>query len=293
MKPGFEESQFGALFQDSVARSEPDQDDVMIVPIGQVLEAQVGFDIAFWFPHSHRLWGTLGIPGLLGLPRSTWAPDLREPVPITGRAINLFFQFKRSDYLYGANAKYRHRFDQPYWRFRVDRSANPVSKPQHDLLEELESRVGADALVRYVAPRFHEFHELEALAAKREVAEHCVYVPPSDFAPQHISYHFTASDQVVNPEPESREPADWNVFNQIVESRLSDSALLNGLLANVPSLFDDMDILNRRELGYPWIVPQDVPGRVRDLITPLLPAARFLFEHRIDWFVGIERSQEP
>lgn len=265
----------------------------MVVPIGQVLEAQVGFDVGWWFPRRHRIWGTLGVPGLPGLPRSSWAPDLREPVPITGRAINLFFQFKRSDYLFGANATHRQRFAQPYWRFRVDRSVNPGSQPQHDLLEDLESRVGADALVRYVAPRFHEFHALEALAARREVAAHCVYVQPSDFAPSHTSYHFTESDQVVNPEPAAREPADWSAFYETVESRLAGSELLNGLLANVPGLFDDMDVLNRSELGYPWIVPQDVPGPVRDLITPLLPAARFLFEHRIDWYVGFERSQEP
>lgn len=293
MKPEFEESQFGALFQDSVTRqSWLRRNRVMVVPIGQVLEARLGFDVAWWFPRRHRIWGTLGVPGLPGLPRSSWAPDISEPIPVTGRAINLFFQFKRSDYLYGANAMYRQHFREPYWRFRVDRTVNPASQPQHDLLEALESRVGSKALVRYVAPRFHEFSELEVLAAKRQVAEHCVYVPPSDFSPDHVAYHFTASDQLVNPEPDARDPADWNTFFQVVAARVSNAPLLDGLLAEAPGLFDGIDALNVRELGYPWVLPRDVPELARALITPLLPAARFLFEHRIAWYVGVEQSLE-
>ncbi len=156
------------------------------------------------------MWGILHFPPLPGLSRPAWNPNLSASAAVTSKALNVFFQFKRSDYLHRSYATYFDDLGGPYWRFQVDRTDNVGSLPQHELLEQLETRTTDSGLVRYVAPMCHTYAELETLCDTRSLLEECVYVAPTRFMPDHTTcVYMSATNMIVNPDPEPTTADTW------------------------------------------------------------------------------------
>lgn len=291
MKSQFEESQFAVFFQDDLTHRQ--HGAVTLAPIGQVLEARVGFDLGGWLPRHHPLWTTLGPMALPGLPLSGWNPDLDPAASVTSRALNVFFQFKRSDYLHRTNAKHYRSLGGPYWRFRVDRSVNPGGIPQHEMLELLEQRTSGQALVRYVAPLCHRYTELETLCHHRQLLEHCVYVAPTSFAPGHTTCAFTSpTSLLVNPDPERARADDWGD----VLSALSESARqardIDDLIFGAAELAQSLGARRYEDLGYPWRISQRGPYEDRRLLQSYATAAELFFRLRVRWLVALSSERD-
>lgn len=287
MKPQFEESQFAVFFVDDLTHRTLGR-NVVLAPIGQVLEAKLGFDLGAWVPPGHPLWGPLGTVPLPGMSRPGWNPALSPRAAVTSKAINVFFQFKRSDYLLRPYARYFSDFGGPYWRFRVDRTLNVGSLPQHDLLEALEARTAGAALVRYVAPICHLYDELEAHCDSRTLLEQCVYVAPSRFAPAHTTCIFTSpANAMVNPDPESVKVDSWTQLQGRIADMVADAVDIEELLERTLELAYSLGARQPSELRYPWRLPQALPSEVRSVLELYLPAMDLMFRARLNWLVAL------
>lgn len=86
--------------------------------------------------------------------------------------IPIFLQFKRSDYLSRANAKYYNTFSSQYYRFNLH--ALKHSK-QHNLLLALEKK---GQLVFYVAPKFHSQKSLYNHYFSSKIITNSIWVNP-------------------------------------------------------------------------------------------------------------------
>lgn len=84
----------------------------------------------------------------------------------------IFLQFKRSDYLSTANAKYYKYFSSKYYRFNLH--ALKHSK-QHNLLLALERK---GELVFYVAPKFHSQSSLHRHYFSSGIIKNSIWVSP-------------------------------------------------------------------------------------------------------------------
>lgn len=84
----------------------------------------------------------------------------------------IFLQFKRSDYLSTANAKYYRYFSSKYYRFNLH--ALKHSK-QHNLLLALERK---RKLVFYVAPKFHSQSSLHEHYFSSSIIKNSIWVSP-------------------------------------------------------------------------------------------------------------------
>lgn len=145
---------------------------------GQVLERIVGYDAAAAPSPEHVVWRILQSPRPAGvrLVPSMWAP---QPQPAATRLprtpITLILQFKRPEYLYGASAGQWRFWGQPYFRFGRDAQ-------QQRVLHLLERNAGNDALVRYAAPAFWQWGQLEAAHLQGQVVQMSGFVSPSRLA---------------------------------------------------------------------------------------------------------------
>lgn len=93
-------------------------------------------------------------------------------VPVQGWTI--FLQFKASQYMKRRSAMHWDEYGHPYFRFPI----RPATySGQHRLLLELARQVDVAHFVAYVAPAFHELHELNEHFLTRRVAEQSVWVP--------------------------------------------------------------------------------------------------------------------
>lgn len=286
MSPGFEESQFAVFFQDDLTHR--NHQGIELAPIGQVLEAKIGFDLGGWLPRSHPMWGILPSPPLPGLSRSVWNPSLDPGAAVTSKALNVFFQFKRSHYLYRQNATYFHDLGGPYWRFHIDRTVNVGSLPQHELLEQLETRTGSDGLVRYVAPMCHTYADLETLCDKRRLLDECVYVAPARFAPAHTTCAYTsATNMIVNPDPEPTKADTWSDTRGTLAELASNATGIDELVERTTEVAYSLGARRPEQMPYPWRVPRNLPYEVRAVLQAYLPAAELLFRARLEWLVAV------
>lgn len=286
MRPEFEESQFAVFFQDDLTHR--NHRGVELAPVGQVLEAKVGFDLAGWLPPRHPMWSILRLLPLPGLSRQAWNPNLPPSTAVTSKVLNVFFQFKRSDYLYRPNATYFHALGGPYWRFEIDRTVNVGSLPQHELLEQLEARTVSDGLVRYVAPMCHTYTDLETLCDTRSLLEECVYVPPSRFAPAHTTCAFTnATSMIVNPDPEPAKAEAWTDVRGTLAELASNASDIDGLLERTTEVAYSLGARRPEQMPYPWRLPRDLPYEVRTQLQSYLPVAELLYRARLEWLVAL------
>ena len=286
MRPEFEESQFAVFFQDDLTHR--NHAGVELAPIGQVLEAKAGFDLGGWLPHAHPMWSLLHSAPLPGLSRPAWNPNLTPTAAVTSKALNVFFQFKRSDYLHRPYATYFGDLGGPYWRFHVDRTDNVGSLPQHELLEELETRTADLGLVRYVAPICHTYTELEALCDARGLLEECVYVAPTRFAPAHTTCAYTnATNMIVNPDPEATKADTWSDIRDALGELAIAATDIDDLVGRTAEVAFSLGARRPDQMRYPWRVPRGLPYETRTLIQTYLPAAELLFRARLEWLVAL------
>jgi hypothetical protein len=286
VKPEFEESQFAVFFQDDLTHRH--DDGVVLAPIGQVLEARAGFDLGGWLPGTHPMWGILDSVPLPGLSRRAWNPNLSPTAAVTSKALNVFLQFKRSDYLHRPYATYFNQLGGAYWRFNVDRTDNVGSLPQHELLEELEGRTSGFGLVRYVAPICHTYARLEQLCDSRGLLEECVYVPPTHFTPAHTTCAYTSStNMIVNPDPEVTNADRWSDVRDALTELMIDATSVDELIARTAEVAYSLGARLPEQLRYPWRIPQRLPPETRTLLQSVVPAAELLFRARLDWVVAL------
>lgn len=207
MKPNYEEKQFETMFQaEMVTRS-----TTLILPVapGQVLEAEVGFDIAASLPGTHPLWALVGETLLSGAASSVWARGRLSGSRLTKSAVNMFFQHKRSHKLTRSNATSYSTFHEPFFRFAIDREANKRGFSQHGTLVGLEAVMTGLGVVRYSAPRTRDYDDLENWYLARSLLDHCVYVPPSSFG-LHDRCIFTSSSLAhFNPDGAQGAAQNW------------------------------------------------------------------------------------
>lgn len=165
---------------------------------GQVAEKYLGFDVAV------TLQGTP--PRLLMKLLDTVLPpgfDIKDPYPGSGTAsapdlASLFFQYKRSDHVLGGRAKGAQHFEEPFFRFKLD-------KDQHKTLEVLASAAAGQALVRYVAPLFHTNQEFIDYSLDDGVLGHSRFLDVQTLTglnQQHSYAAFDANEAVLCSEPE-------------------------------------------------------------------------------------------
>lgn len=286
MKPQFEESQFAVFFQDDLSRRK--HGPIQLAPIGQVLEAKVGFDLGGWVPRAHPMWSVLHSAPLPGLSRRAWNPSLDQTAAVTSKALNVFFQFKRPHHLYRPNATYFANLGGPYWRFYVDRTENPGSLPQHEMLEQLEMRTAGFGVVRYVSPICHTYAKLEALCDSSALLEECVYVAPTRFAPDHTTCAYTsATSMIVNPDPEPTSADTWSDVHGTLAEMATNATDIDELIGRTGEVARALGARQPDQLRYPWRLPRRLTPETRTLLQSYLPVAELLFRNRLEWLVAI------
>lgn len=143
---------------------------------GQVLEELVGYDAIAAPVANHVIWQLLHVPrptGVRLIPR-LWHAGSRPPkARLPAHPVSLVLQYKRPEYLRGARASQWHFWKEPYYRFqRTER--------QHAVLRRLDRLLEGDAAVRYAAPAFWRFAELEAAVVTRRVLGLTGFVRPTE-----------------------------------------------------------------------------------------------------------------
>lgn len=142
---------------------------------GTVFEKILGYDVAVGVSSSNALWQVLGVPrpnGVQLLPKM-WAPGPRPPVQrLPAHPVSMILQYKRPEYMHGPRAAQWARWHRPY--YRISRSSY-----QHRVLRQLEARVGPDVVVRYAAPAFHTYAELDLARFAGQVLTDSGFVSPS------------------------------------------------------------------------------------------------------------------
>lgn len=145
-----------------------------VVAIGQVLEHLLGFDAAARPDNDHLIWTVLNAtrpPGLRLVP-SMWPGSPIERGALPTLPVSLVIQYKRPEYLKGANSRQWRLWHEPYFRFTR-------APQQHEVLRSLEQRVGADLIVRYASPAFWRRGQLEAHQVAGRVLRRTGFVSPT------------------------------------------------------------------------------------------------------------------
>lgn len=156
-------------------------------------------------------------------------PSLREEGTIGSydSQINIkgtpyFIQFKRSDFLSTANAKYYGIFSSTYYRFHLH--ALKHSK-QHNLLLNLEK---SHRNVFYVAPKFHENDSLNNFYLNNNIAKKSLWVRPSeigklpDIDEHSICFNSSGSLVIFCSYPKQIYIGDYAVFQEQVNAIISE-----------------------------------------------------------------------
>lgn len=153
------------------------------------LEAHLAIDVAMT-PGDPAIWTLLGVAPPRGVragartfrhwPRGT--PSSAIPPFL----LSLFLQYKRCSHLTRARAKEWTEHGEPYWRIEL-------SPRQHHTIQQLDTAVGADAVVRYAAPRFWRHEDIWRLQAVGEVLDSSLLVSPSAVHRRHTSLTWSSS----------------------------------------------------------------------------------------------------
>jgi hypothetical protein len=87
--------------------------------------------------------------------------------------VNVLIQSKRPKHRYGVNSAYStHGITGQYWQFEI-------TKHQQIILEQLEQKLGSNALVIYACPAFHKFDDLDRFIASGQIIENSTFVKVS------------------------------------------------------------------------------------------------------------------
>lgn len=198
----------------------------MVYSPGQVLEHILGFDAAADPQQHHVIWSVLTAPrppGVVLSPRffGFALPGPAGPQPLPRSPLSVILQFKRPDYLAGTRAKQWALWREPYFRFERDMR-------QHVVLTRLERRLQGSALVRYAAPAFHLYDELEAAQLSKTVIARSGHVSPLALGRHRVwTYLEPGIKGKANP---SGITIEFESFHSALETVLDEPALRGGTL---------------------------------------------------------------
>ncbi len=154
------------------------------------------FGYAFLYEQTNRNWGSLRAAPIL--PSLQQEADQGWDAHLPTNGVDYYYQFKLSDYLYTANAKYRKdmTYDSPYFRIAFHKHDN---NRQH---RRLKAHAELHPNTYYVAPEITFEDDFNDIFLNRQVTEHsrlfplneCDDVPDGD---QHyITYQKSISDWI-------------------------------------------------------------------------------------------------
>jgi len=202
MPYAFEEKQY-----ENAANGELWTDPPTLFTPGQVLEKLLGFDLAGTPNDRNPIWSILnqGMPTGIQLSPNLWPVGARpSPDQLPSFAVSLILQYKRSEYVDGRlTGQYRY-WRRPYYRY-------DISRVQHGTLLQLEAAVGPMAMVRYAAPVFHWYTELERHQLNQEVLTRSNFVAPVTIGAAHSIWSFIHAGigGYANPEGEQLPAESW------------------------------------------------------------------------------------
>ena len=239
----------------------------------QVVEEQVGYDVAL-IPGHAAIWMQLGIqqiPGGVSTPLQ-YETDLTPDVQGPHFKASLFVQYKRPEHMVRRSAREaRDRASQggaiPFFRVRF----NP---DQHGVLLELEARAGANAVVRYAAPLFHEMNDLWMRQFTRSVLPNSTFVAPSEAGSPPGCWTYDGSAQPIFCSSPRRGESELSedVFRGIVrtarsQARQTEASHLQALASEVSEI--DVTRPSRRAAleGLPDVSVERVSGRLPAPLT--------------------------
>lgn len=213
MAYAFEEKQY-----EMAGNGELQTDPPELFTPGQVLEKVLGFDLAGTTSNNNPVWSILGqgAPAGIQLSPNLWPFGARPtPEQLPSFAVSLVLQYKRSEYVDWTRARQYAHWREPYYRYLV----SPI---QHSTLLQLEAAVGVAAMVRYAAPVFHLYTELEGHQLRRQVLTHSNFVSPATIGPAHTVWSFISGGVSGWPNPEGEEltAESWEQVRRNVQAEM-------------------------------------------------------------------------
>lgn len=179
MRAQYEEKTFESYFN-----SELSSRKIFYFPPGQVQEGSMGADTVA-FTKSRSLWRRLGYPywfnlPFQGAPYREMAEEMerhlsREIADVPDIKGNIFFQYKRSEYMMKASAEEWKHWNKPYFRYEI-------YPEQQALLEHLHSKFSKRVLILYAAPAIQDVSELVDLHVRQQLISRTNFRPAYELA---------------------------------------------------------------------------------------------------------------
>jgi len=246
----------------------------------QQVEEGLGYDIAL-VPGEAAIWSALGLPVPPTGVETPIAYDASGQ-PISGGqtfAASLFIQYKRPEHMIRRSAREtRPRQARggsvPFFRVRLNAD-------QHDVLIDLERRVGADAVVRYGAPLFHEIEDLWVRQATRGVFSASSFIPPSRAGNPPACWTYDEQGTSIfcsEPRFEEAERRD-DVLRAIVQVARERESERTSHLRALASEVGEIDLTprhRRRRIDDTYREARDSEDRHLEWVRPPLPRAEWL-----------------
>jgi hypothetical protein len=216
--PEFEEKQFETACLFELV------DGPFVFSSGQVLEKLVGYDAALRVS-SKSVWHFLGLPPPPGV---RLQPDFWLPFPnlppadrLPSKLVSLLLQFKRPHYLDDGRAGQYGYWGGGYFRFHIE-------KGQQSRLEVVETAVGTKAAVRYSAPAFLKYSQLQDFAEKGAIARNSTFVSPAALSHHRLwSYVQSGTVGYANPDGEEVEAVSFDSLRSHLEEIAHPESLLD------------------------------------------------------------------
>lgn len=290
----FEEKVFEEMFN-SALHNYKDQ-SMKIAPIGQALEAYLGYDMGISIDRHNPLWRIFGAPALRGFDLKTWASARVSNPGVTTSALNLFFQYKRPERMHGHNATHFNYFRGEYRRFNISRLAGQKSPSQQDTLCQLEAASRGAAYVRYAAPCAISYDDLEADWENNRLLHETVFVTPSSFEPGHLACNYNSpSNVLLNSEPKIYEAGTWGDLSRELSAALDTRRPFKEVLESVSSVVEQLDLGSslpyRGSNG--WDYFEGLFGtskEIANLLQNTIHSAEALRNVGIDWQVAVREE---
>lgn len=211
MQPKYEEKTFESYFN-----TELDRRASIYYPFGQVQEGGIGAD-ASGFSRNRWLWRRLGHPYFLRMPFE--GVDLREVANemelhidreiknIPNIKANLFFQYKRPEFIISKLGSEWPLWNQKYFRY-------DIYQEQQTLLTHLASKFGAKALILYASPALENVNDLVKAKQRKCLIENTNFRPATELTGHHRNTYIKAGTySIACSEPEKME--QFNLLDQL------------------------------------------------------------------------------
>ncbi|MDB5290097.1 MAG: hypothetical protein JWL69_1338 [Phycisphaerales bacterium] len=245
MSPEFEEKSYEVAADGELRLNSAD-----FYSPGQVAEGILGFDIATFQPHTSPVWNYIqaAAPGGMRLLPNLWPNGFRPPlnVNLPSYVVSLILQYKRAERMKRANARQHKHWGRGYYRYRIDMD-------QQQVLVQLEAALAGHAVVRYSAPAFHSYADLENYTRTSQILAQSNYASPQALT-THSAWTYTVPGGVgfANPEPEEIKADSWPALQATLGRDRGITTVLQHLRDIAQAILDS-------RLGAEIILPQTAP----------------------------------